>query len=56
MQTVLLAKLYNQNLSFEQNFKDLMESRTMKCFLHQAYPEAFIEYDAIIKCTKQLKK
>ncbi len=56
MQTGLFAKFYNQNLSFEQNFKDPMVGGAMKGVIHQAYPEAFIEYDAMIKRIKQLEK
>lgn len=56
MQTGLFAKFYNQNLSFEQNFKDPMVGGAMKGVIHQTYPEAFIEYDAMIKRIKQLEK
>lgn len=56
MQTGLFAKFYNQNLSFEQNFKDPMVGGAMKGVIHQAYPEAFTEYDAMIKRIKQLEK
>lgn len=52
MQTGLFAKFYNQNLSFKQNFKDSMVGGAMKGGNHQAYPESFTEYDAMVKHIK----
>lgn len=56
MQNGLFAKFYNQNLTFEQNLKDPMVGGAMKGLIHQAFPEAFTEYDNMIKRLKQLEK
>lgn len=56
MQNGLFAKFYNQSLSFEQNLRDPMIGGAMKGLIHQAFPEAFIEYDAMIKKLKYLEK
>ncbi|MFY7909997.1 MAG: replication initiation protein [Emticicia sp.] len=56
MQNGLFAKFYNQSLSFEQNLKDPMVGGAMKGLIHQAFPEAFTEYDIMIKRLKQLEK
>lgn len=56
MQNGLFAKFYNQNLSFEQNLKDPMVGGAMKGLIHQAFPEAFVEYDNMIKRLKHLEK
>ncbi|GGD79911.1 hypothetical protein GCM10011514_49900 [Emticicia aquatilis] len=56
MQNGLFAKFYNQSLSFEQNLKDPMVGGAMKGLIHQAFPEAFTEYDNMIKRLKQLEK
>lgn len=56
MQNGLFAKFYNQSLSFEQNLRDPMIGGAMKGLIHQAFPEAFIEYDSMIKKLKYLEK
>lgn len=56
MQNGLFAKFYNQSLTFEQNLKDPMVGGAMKGLIHQAFPEAFTEYDNMIKRLKQLEK
>lgn len=56
MQNGLFAKFYNQSLTFEQNLKDPMVGGAMKGLIHQAFPEAFTEYDNMIKRIKQLEK
>lgn len=56
MQNGLFAKFYNQNLSFELNLKDSMVGGAMKGLIHQAFPDAFVEYDNMIKRLKQLER